>query len=72
MERWIMDMDSGIERHCVSYASRICLQHHDGRIRVWRHRVRIAGTLNSQSYMSEVLEPEVFRYIQRLPSTMFQ
>ncbi|GFV74407.1 transposable element Tcb1 transposase [Trichonephila clavipes] len=67
--------------------SRICLQHHDGRIRVWRHRgerklnscvmhhhtgpapgimvwggigyhsrtplVRIAGTLNSQRYISE-------------------
>ncbi|GFT91152.1 transposable element Tcb1 transposase [Trichonephila clavipes] len=66
--------------------SRICLQHHDGRIRVWRHRgermlnscvmnhhtgpapgimvsggigyhsrtpvVRIAGTLNSQRYIS--------------------
>ncbi|GFV26589.1 transposable element Tcb1 transposase [Trichonephila clavipes] len=71
--------------------SRICLQHHDGRIRVWRHRgeriltscvmhrhtgpapdimvwggieyhsrfslVRIAGTLNSQRYISEMLEP---------------
>ncbi|GFV54918.1 transposable element Tcb1 transposase [Trichonephila clavipes] len=68
--------------------SRICLQHHDGRIRVWRHRgermlnscvmhrhtgpapgimvwggigyhyrtplVRIAGTLNSQCYISEI------------------
>ncbi|GFV85819.1 transposable element Tcb1 transposase [Trichonephila clavipes] len=68
-------------------ASHICLQHHDGRIRVWRHRkvkmlnsyvmhrhtgpapgimvwgdigfhshttlVRIAGTLNSQRYISE-------------------
>ena len=73
--------------------SRFCLQHHDGRIRVWRHRgermlnscvmhrhtgpapgimvwggigyhsrtppVRIAGTLNSQRYISEVLEPVV-------------
>ncbi|GFW43514.1 hypothetical protein TNCV_4768671 [Trichonephila clavipes] len=71
--------------------SHICLQHHDGRIRVWRHRgermlnscvmprhtglalgiivwdgigclsrtplVRIAGTLNSQRYIFEVLEP---------------
>ncbi|GFS74332.1 transposable element Tcb1 transposase [Trichonephila clavipes] len=70
--------------------SRICLQHHDGRIRVWRHGkermlnscilylhtgptpgimvwgcigyhsrtplVRNAGTLNSQHYISEVLE----------------
>ncbi|GFW62276.1 transposable element Tcb1 transposase [Trichonephila clavipes] len=68
--------------------SRICLQHHDGQIRVWRHRrermlnscvmhrhtdsvsgimvwsgigyhsrtplVRIAGTLNSQRYISEI------------------
>ncbi|GFS89696.1 transposable element Tcb1 transposase [Trichonephila clavipes] len=68
--------------------SRICLQHHDGRIRVWRHRgesmlnscimhshtgpspgiivwggigycfrtplVRIAGTLNSQRYISKI------------------
>ncbi|GFV35433.1 transposable element Tcb1 transposase [Trichonephila clavipes] len=73
--------------------SRICLQHHDGRIRVWRHRgermlnscvmhrhtgptpgimvwggigyhsrtllILIAGTLNSQRYISEVLEPVV-------------
>ncbi|GFV84290.1 transposable element Tcb1 transposase [Trichonephila clavipes] len=71
--------------------SHICLQHHDGRFRVWRHRgerklnicvmhchngpalgimlwggigynsrtplVRIAGTLNSQRYISEELEP---------------
>ncbi|GFU14617.1 transposable element Tcb1 transposase [Trichonephila clavipes] len=69
--------------------SRICLQHHDGRIRVWRHReermlniyiihrhtgpalgifgrigyhsrtplVRIAFTLNSQRYISKMLEP---------------
>ncbi|GFT68856.1 transposable element Tcb1 transposase [Trichonephila clavipes] len=70
--------------------SRTCLQHHDGRIRVWRHRgermlnscvmhhhtgfasgvmvwggieyyfrtllVRIAGTLNSQIYISKVLD----------------
>lgn len=86
--------------------SRFCLQHHDGRIRVWRHRgerllnccvmhrhtgpapgimvwggigfhcrtplVRIAGTLNSQRYISEVLEPVVLPYIQRLPSAIFQ
>ncbi|GFX08328.1 transposable element Tcb1 transposase [Trichonephila clavipes] len=77
--------------------SRICLQHHDGQIRVWRHRgermlnscvmnhhtgsapgiivwgsiryhpctplVRIAGTLNSQCYISEVLEPVVLLYL---------
>ncbi|GFS86299.1 transposable element Tcb1 transposase [Trichonephila clavipes] len=76
--------------------SRICLQHHDGRIRVWRHRgermlnsyvmhrhsgsapgtmvwggirypsrtplERIVGTLNSQRYISEVLELVVLPY----------
>ncbi|GFV38884.1 transposable element Tcb1 transposase [Trichonephila clavipes] len=86
--------------------SRICLQHHDGRIRVWRHRgermlnscvmhrhtgpapgimvwggieypsrtplVRIAGTLNSQRYISEVLEPVVFLYLQGLITGIFQ
>ncbi|GFU40677.1 transposable element Tcb1 transposase [Trichonephila clavipes] len=86
--------------------SRICLQHHDDRIRVWRHRgervlnscvmhhhigpapsimvwggieyhsrtplVRIAGTLNSQSYISEVLEPVVLPYLQGLPTAIFQ
>ncbi|GFV28788.1 hypothetical protein TNCV_3987371 [Trichonephila clavipes] len=80
--------------------SRICLQHHDGRIRVWRHRrermlnscvmhlhtgsapgimvwgsigyhsrtplVRIACTLNSQRYISEVLEPVVLPYIVKM------
>ncbi|GFW96120.1 transposable element Tcb1 transposase [Trichonephila clavipes] len=77
--------------------SRICLQHHDGRIRVWRHRgerllnscvmhrhtgpapgimvwggigynfrpplVHIAGTLNIQRYISEVLEPVIISYL---------
>ncbi|GFU11144.1 transposable element Tcb1 transposase [Trichonephila clavipes] len=86
--------------------SRICLQHHDGRIRVWRHRgermlnscvmhhhtgpapgttvwggieyasrtplVRIAGTLNSQRYISEVLEPVVLPYLQGLATAIFQ
>ncbi|GFW97165.1 transposable element Tcb1 transposase [Trichonephila clavipes] len=85
--------------------SRIYLQHHDGRIRVWRHRgermlnsyapphwsctgyydmgrcieyhshtplVRIAGTLNSQRYISEVLEPVVLPYLQGLATAMFQ
>ncbi|GFV74791.1 transposable element Tcb1 transposase [Trichonephila clavipes] len=86
--------------------SRICLQHHDGRIRVWRHRgermlnscvihrhtgpapgimvlggvgyhsrtplVRIAGTLNSQRYISQVLEPVVLPYLQGLATAMFQ
>ncbi|GFW19521.1 transposable element Tcb1 transposase [Trichonephila clavipes] len=85
--------------------SRICLQHHDGRIRVWRHcgermlnscvmhhhtgpepdimvwggigyhsitpLVRIAGTLNSQRYISDVLEPVVFPYFQGLVTAIF-
>ncbi|GFU05059.1 transposable element Tc3 transposase [Trichonephila clavipes] len=86
--------------------SRIYLQHHDGWIRVWRHRgermlnscvmhhhtgpapgimvwggigyysrtplVCIAGTLNSQRYISEVLEPVVFLYLQGLATAKFQ
>ncbi|GFX41932.1 transposable element Tcb1 transposase [Trichonephila clavipes] len=86
--------------------SRIRLQHHDGRIRVWRHRgerilnsyvmhrhtgfapgimvwggigyhsrtplVRITGTLNSQRYISEVLEPVVLPYLQGLATAIFQ
>ncbi|GFV18085.1 transposable element Tcb1 transposase [Trichonephila clavipes] len=79
--------------------SRICLQHHDGRIRVWRHRgermlnscvmhrhtgsasdiyhsrtplVRIADTLNSQRYISEVLEPVVLPNLQDLATAIFQ
>ncbi|GFY33021.1 transposable element Tcb1 transposase [Trichonephila clavipes] len=51
--------------------SRICLQHHDGRIRVWRH-LRIAGTLNSQRYFSEVFEPVVLPYLQNLATAIFQ
>ncbi|GFV83777.1 transposable element Tcb1 transposase [Trichonephila clavipes] len=86
--------------------SRICLQHHNNRIRVWRHRAermmnscvmprhtgpapgimvwggigyhsrtpleRIAGTLNSQRYNSEVLGPVVLPYLQRLAAAVFQ
>ncbi|GFX57955.1 transposable element Tcb1 transposase [Trichonephila clavipes] len=86
--------------------SRICLQHHDGRIRVWRHRgdrmlnscvmhrhngpapgimvwdgigyhsrsplLRITGTLNSQRYISEVLDPVMLPYIQGLTTAIFQ
>ncbi|GFU38566.1 transposable element Tcb1 transposase [Trichonephila clavipes] len=86
--------------------SRICLQHHEGRFRVWRHRgkrmlnscvmhhhtdpapgimlwgsigyhsrtplVRIAGTLNSQRYISGMLEPVVTPYIQGLATAIFQ
>ncbi|GFW28592.1 transposable element Tcb1 transposase [Trichonephila clavipes] len=86
--------------------SRICLQHHDGWIRVWRQRgermlnscvmhhhtgpapgimvwggieyhsgtplVRIVGTLNSQRYISEVLEKVVLPYLQGLATAIFQ
>ncbi|GFX76439.1 transposable element Tcb1 transposase [Trichonephila clavipes] len=86
--------------------SRICLLHHDGRIRVWRHcgermlnscvihrhtdpapgimvwggigyhsrtpLVRIAGTLNSQYYISEVLESVVLPYLQGLATGIFR
>ncbi|KFM64920.1 Transposable element Tcb1 transposase, partial [Stegodyphus mimosarum] len=86
--------------------SRFCLQHHDGRIRVWRHRgermlnscvmhrltgpapaimvwggigyhsrtplIRIAGTLNGQCYISEVLESVALPYLQGLPTAIFQ
>ncbi|GFY28627.1 integrase catalytic domain-containing protein [Trichonephila clavipes] len=86
--------------------SRICLQHHDGRIQVWRHHgermlnscvmhrhtgpapgimvwggigyhsriplVRIAGTLKSQRYISEVLEAVVLPYLQGLATAIFQ
>ncbi|GFX20706.1 transposable element Tcb1 transposase [Trichonephila clavipes] len=85
---------------------RICQQHHDGQIRVWRHRgermlnscvmhrhtgpapgimvwggigyhshtplVHIAGTLNSQRYISEMLEPVVLPYLQGFATAIFQ
>ncbi|GFV87869.1 transposable element Tcb1 transposase [Trichonephila clavipes] len=86
--------------------SRICLQHHDGQIRAWRHLgermlnscvmhrrtgpapgimewgvigyhssiplVSIPGTLNSQRYISESLEPVVLPYFQGLATAIFQ
>ncbi|GFU06149.1 transposable element Tcb1 transposase [Trichonephila clavipes] len=86
--------------------SHASLQHHDGRIRVWRHRgermlnscvmhrhtgpapgiivwsgigyhartslVRIAGTLNSQRYISEVLETVDLPYLSGLATAIFQ
>ncbi|GFW96651.1 transposable element Tcb1 transposase [Trichonephila clavipes] len=66
--------------------SRICMQHNDGRIRVWRHRgermlnscvmhrqaVRIAGALNSQHYISEVLESVVLPYLRGSATAIFQ
>ncbi|GFU60911.1 hypothetical protein TNCV_3372341 [Trichonephila clavipes] len=36
------------------------------------HQVRIAGTLKSQHYISDVLEPVVLPYIQRLPSAILK
>ncbi|GFT19482.1 transposable element Tcb1 transposase [Trichonephila clavipes] len=36
------------------------------------HLVRIAGTLNSQRYISEVLEPVVLLYLQGLATAIFQ
>ncbi|GFW46807.1 transposable element Tcb1 transposase [Trichonephila clavipes] len=85
--------------------SRIYLQHHDGRIRVWRHRgekmlnscvmhghtgpapcimelggigyhsrtplVHITGTLNSQRYISELLESVILPYFQGLATAIF-
>ncbi|GFX82957.1 transposable element Tcb1 transposase [Trichonephila clavipes] len=36
------------------------------------HLVRIAGTLNSQRYISEVLEPVVLSYFQGLATAIFQ
>ncbi|GFW67602.1 transposable element Tcb1 transposase [Trichonephila clavipes] len=56
----------------------ICLQHHDGRIQggIEYHSrppiVRIAGTLNSQRYISEVLEPVVLPYLKGLATAIFQ
>ncbi|UYV61960.1 hypothetical protein LAZ67_1007174 [Cordylochernes scorpioides] len=86
--------------------SRFCLQHHDGRICVWKHRgermliscvmhrhtgpapgimvwggigyhsrtplIRIAGTLNSQRYISEVLELVVLPCLQGLLTAIYQ
>ncbi|UYV73393.1 hypothetical protein LAZ67_10003015 [Cordylochernes scorpioides] len=117
-ETWVYDYDLETKRQYAEWRgqewseivfteeSRFCLQHHDGRIRVWRHRgermlnscvmhrhtgpapgiivwgnigyhsrtplVRIAGTLNSQRYISEVLEPIVPHYLQGLPTAIFQ
>ncbi|GFT38953.1 transposable element Tcb1 transposase [Trichonephila clavipes] len=34
--------------------------------------VRIAGTLNSQRYISEVLEPVILIYLQDLATAIFQ
>ncbi|GFV07185.1 transposable element Tcb1 transposase [Trichonephila clavipes] len=99
---WVVECNEVV----LTDKSRICLQHHDGRIQVWRHRgermlnscvmhhhtgpapgimvwggigyhsrtspVRIAGTLNSQRYISEVLETVVLPYFQGLATAIFQ
>ncbi|GFY29889.1 transposable element Tcb1 transposase [Trichonephila clavipes] len=99
---WVVEWNEVV----FTVESRICLQHHDGRIRIWRHRgermlnscvmhhytgpalgiivwtgigyhsctplVRIAGTLNSLRYISEVLEPVVLPYLQGLATAIFQ
>ncbi|GFX37431.1 transposable element Tcb1 transposase [Trichonephila clavipes] len=54
--------------------SRICLQHHDGGIGYPSRTppVRLAGNLNSQRYISEVLEPVVLPYLQGLATAIFQ
>ncbi|GFV63623.1 transposable element Tcb1 transposase [Trichonephila clavipes] len=49
--------------------SRICLQHHDGQIRVWRHRGE--RMLNS-CVMHRMLEPVFFPYLQGLATAIFQ
>ncbi|GFW42306.1 transposable element Tcb1 transposase [Trichonephila clavipes] len=65
-----------VERGCV-------MHHHTGPapgIMVWggigyhsrTPLVRIAGTLNSQRYISEVLEPVVLPYLQGLATAIFQ
>ncbi|GFV74653.1 transposable element Tcb1 transposase [Trichonephila clavipes] len=56
--------------------SRICLQHHDGRIRVRRHRgermLNRCDSCSGQRYISEVLKPVVFPYLQGLTTAIFQ
>ncbi|GFT93432.1 transposable element Tcb1 transposase [Trichonephila clavipes] len=76
--------DRGIWRHRGESLLSCCVTHHhvgpaavikalDG-IGFQCHTplARIAGTLNSQRYICDVLEPVVFPYIQRLPSAIFQ
>ncbi|GFT14912.1 transposable element Tcb1 transposase [Trichonephila clavipes] len=99
---WVSEWNEVVFTH----ESCICLQHHDGRNRVWRHRgermlnncvihchtgpasgiivwggigyhsrtplVRIAGTLNSKRYISNVLEPVALIYLQGLAKAIFQ
>ncbi|GFX06816.1 transposable element Tcb1 transposase [Trichonephila clavipes] len=58
--------------------SRICLQHHDGWIRVWRHRgERMLNSCVMHHHTSPapgimVLEPAVLPYLQGLATAIFQ
>ncbi|GFW10364.1 transposable element Tcb1 transposase [Trichonephila clavipes] len=71
---WVAEWSEGV----FTDESRICLQHHDGRIRggIGYHShsplVRIVGTLNRQRYISEVLESIVLPYLQGLATVIFQ
>ncbi|GFV13817.1 transposable element Tcb1 transposase [Trichonephila clavipes] len=58
--------------------SRICLKHHDGRIRVWRHRAEMrlnSCVINRHTIPAPgimVLEPVVLPYLQGLATAIFQ
>ncbi|GFU94220.1 transposable element Tcb1 transposase [Trichonephila clavipes] len=55
--------------------SRICLQHHDGRIRVWRHRGKRmlnSCVMHHHTGPAPVLEPVVLPYLQGLATAIFQ
>ncbi|GFV09833.1 transposable element Tcb1 transposase [Trichonephila clavipes] len=71
-------------RHCGERMLNGCVMHHHtgpaASIMVWggivyhsrTPLVRIAGTLNSQRYISEVLEPVILPYLQGLATAIFQ
>ncbi|GFV71351.1 transposable element Tcb1 transposase [Trichonephila clavipes] len=71
-------------RHCGERMLNSCIMHrHTGPapgIMVWsgigyhsrNPLVRITGTLNSQRYISEVLDPVVLPYLQGLATAIFQ
>ncbi|GFV09502.1 transposable element Tcb1 transposase [Trichonephila clavipes] len=55
--------------------SRICLQHHDGRIRIWKHREKRmlnSCVMHRQLVLHRVLEPVVLPYLQGLATAIFQ
>ncbi|GFV93542.1 transposable element Tcb1 transposase [Trichonephila clavipes] len=78
--RW---SDSSLDTLCREDANSCVMHHQTGPspgIMVWggigylsrTPLVRIAGTLNSQRYISEVLEPVVLPYLQGLATAIFQ